>query len=342
VSGPYGSDEGGYSGEGSGGGEGGSLLEEIIKNDFGYNDDTDLSDTEQLAITFKGLFEKDSTKGGVFEDKGKGVFGKDDKTDDKDNKDNKGKGAMIFGMTKSPFTPGTLGKDETPGKKKDGGGGGGGFYVNAGLAIIVSLEIASFRNYMANCANNVDTIFGLFGTTPDEAANAMAAFPIIAVPAKASSAMKAIASGEDLEKLIPEAESLMSKASSFTTRQLQMLKDNKGFNVSPESWFSEFKTIGRNGTFITDGKAIKDVIGDFAPGSYKLDVATTAKLEKALGLKSGSLSDGFRITEVNGIRGMAPRSPISGDIGNPFFLGAGKGLPGGGPEMIIEPIPTGR
>lgn len=35
---------------------------------------------------------------------------------------------------------------------------------------------------------------------------------------------------------------------------------------------------------------------------------------------------------------MSPRSPIGG--GNDYFLGAGQHLPGGGPEMVIDSIPT--
>jgi len=129
------------------------------------------------------------------------------------------------------------------------------------------------------------------------------------------------------------------KMSAFTARQIKMLEENVGYNVSPESWFSKYDYIGRNGTFITDKKAIQDAIGEFKPGSYKLDAAKTAKLETALGLQKGSLADGFRITEVKGIRDKAPRSPLTG---NEYFLGGGKGLPGGGPEMVIDPIPTGR
>lgn len=34
---------------------------------------------------------------------------------------------------------------------------------------------------------------------------------------------------------------------------------------------------------------------------------------------------------------MAPRNPLEG---NRFFLGPGKGLPNGGPELVIDPVPT--
>ncbi len=123
----------------------------------------------------------------------------------------------------------------------------------------------------------------------------------------------------------------------FTSRQQNMLEMNVGYNVSPESWFKEFDSIGRSGTYITDKKALTGAIGNFSPGSFNSKQQGVA-LEKVLGLNPGTLGNGFRITEVSGIKEMAPRSPIAG--GNEFFQGGGKGLPGGGPEMIINSIPT--
>jgi hypothetical protein len=46
---------------------------------------------------------------------------------------------------------------------------------------------------------------------------------------------------------------------------------------------------------------------------------------------------GFRVKEINGISGMSPRSPLEG---NQYFLGPGKGLPNGAPEMVINSVPT--
>jgi filamentous hemagglutinin len=119
-----------------------------------------------------------------------------------------------------------------------------------------------------------------------------------------------------------------------------MLADDLGYNVSPESWFSRYDTIGRGGTFVTDRQAIADVLAeDFKLGSQRLSAAQTSALETALGLEPGALAFGFRITEVRGISGMHPRSPLAG---NQYFRGPGNGLPGGGPEMVIDSIPTGR
>jgi RHS repeat-associated protein len=122
-------------------------------------------------------------------------------------------------------------------------------------------------------------------------------------------------------------------------RQLAMLADDVGYNVSPESWFSKYDTLGRSGTYLTDRQAIADVLGDFKLGPQRLPPITTTALEKALGLEPGSLNNGFRITEVQGISKMNPRSPLTG---NRYYLGPGAGLPGGGPEMVVDPIETGR
>lgn len=130
------------------------------------------------------------------------------------------------------------------------------------------------------------------------------------------------------------------KAAKANKRLNQMIKSNKAYNVSPESWFMEYNTLGRKGTFITDDKALKDILGDFELGSQKLDKDTISRLEKLLGLNKGSLSkSGFRITEINNITDKNPRIPTQ-DMGNQFFR-FGEGLPGGGPELVIDPIPTG-
>lgn len=60
-----------------------------------------------------------------------------------------------------------------------------------------------------------------------------------------------------------------------------------------------------------------------------------ATLEEALGLERGSLSEGFRISTVADIDAMQLVFPV--DVKNPRFLGAGKGLPGGGTEIIMSP-----
>ncbi|MCS3472905.1 putative Zn-binding protein involved in type VI secretion [Pseudomonas sp. JUb42] len=120
-------------------------------------------------------------------------------------------------------------------------------------------------------------------------------------------------------------------------RQQQMLTDNVGFNVSPTSW-DKYPTIGRYGSYISDNKGVADVIGDFS-GQSKITItsAKAAKLERAFGLEDGSLQGGFKIRQVDNIADRLPRSPMEG---NQYFLGPGKHLPGGAPEMVVESLPT--
>ena len=134
-----------------------------------------------------------------------------------------------------------------------------------------------------------------------------------------------------------------SKRLAVQRRQEQMLRDNVGYNVSPESWFTDYPGLGRYGTFLTGRKAFLNAIGkSFKPNNaYKVGdnirPSQVRRLETRLGLEPGSLNDGFRITEVTDISARSPRSPLEG---NRFFRGPGNGLPGGGPELVVDPIPT--
>ncbi|WP_323155766.1 PAAR domain-containing protein [Pseudomonas alvandae] len=120
-------------------------------------------------------------------------------------------------------------------------------------------------------------------------------------------------------------------------RQEQMLKDNRGFNISPTAW-DTYPTIGRAGTFVSDKKGITDVIGNFS-GRSKITISgkKAAELERAFGLEKDALKGGFKIRQVDDVVGRMPRSPMEG---NQYFLGPGKHLPGGAPEMVVESIPT--
>ena len=127
-----------------------------------------------------------------------------------------------------------------------------------------------------------------------------------------------------------------------------MLARNIGYNVTPEHVFQQYSQVGRSGTFVTDYQAISDAAGNLAANrAYTVElfqdsVANTVswrqaqQLETVLGLDVGSLSEGFRITEVPGLQNLNPRPPT---FGNQFYR-PGQGLPGGGPEMIVKPIPT--
>lgn len=120
-------------------------------------------------------------------------------------------------------------------------------------------------------------------------------------------------------------------------RQWDMLNADQGFNVSPVSW-DKYATIGRDGTFITDQRALTNVLGNFnANGEMVITQSQASALEQAMGLNQGSLSNGFKIRQVDGISDMSPRSPL---VGNDYFQGPGMHLPGGGPEMVVDPIST--
>ncbi|MCW5590231.1 MAG: hypothetical protein KIT27_11295 [Legionellales bacterium] len=134
---------------------------------------------------------------------------------------------------------------------------------------------------------------------------------------------------------------------SYIYRQEWMLQKGVGYNLSPESWFNNYSTIGRDGTFITDYRAIGEILGPIrANEKYELGLFSNgntisyykvSKLEKSLGLEPGTLKEGFRFTRISRIEEMNPRSPLEG---NRFFQGPGVGLPGGGPELVVDSIPT--
>jgi len=134
---------------------------------------------------------------------------------------------------------------------------------------------------------------------------------------------------------------------SASLRQAKMLEKNTGYNISPEQLFMKYSTIGLSDTYITDYRAIGEVLGPIKANSKftiglfsssnKISYYKTRQLEYVLGLESGSLTNGFRLTRISNIIERSPRSPLSG---NQYFLGGGKGLPGGGPELTINPLST--
>lgn len=123
-------------------------------------------------------------------------------------------------------------------------------------------------------------------------------------------------------------------------RAQSLLDGAPGYNISPEDWFGRYPTLGNGRSFVSDKQAISDIIGDFENLGSTVTVTPTqaAALERAMGLNPGSLSNGFRISRVEDV---ASRSPGSPTAGNSYFLGPGNGLPGGGPELTIDPIPAG-
>ncbi len=127
----------------------------------------------------------------------------------------------------------------------------------------------------------------------------------------------------------------------------RMLGKNVGYNVSPEFWFNKFDTIGVLDTYVTDYRAIGEILGPvrantkfeiglFSRGN-KLSYFKVRQLEKALGLDPRTLTDGFRLSRVTSLFERSVRSPLGG---NDFFTEPGAGLPGGGPELAIDPVST--
>ena len=120
-------------------------------------------------------------------------------------------------------------------------------------------------------------------------------------------------------------------------RQAAMLKDNIGYNISPSSW-NQYPTIGLDGTYISDQQGVMKYFEDITgKGETAVSSETATQIEQEMGLKPGSLQEGFKVRQVNGITDLAPQSPLTG---NSFFLGPGNHLPGGAPEMVINSIPT--
>ncbi len=128
----------------------------------------------------------------------------------------------------------------------------------------------------------------------------------------------------------------LCKIDNARTRQLQMLRNDVGYNISPKSW-DEYPSIGGGGTFVTDKNGALKYFGNAHNSELTISKSLVNKIERDMGLKPNSLSEGFNIRRVEGISEMNPRSPLEG---NRYFLGPGNHLPGGAPGMVINSIPS--
>ena len=128
----------------------------------------------------------------------------------------------------------------------------------------------------------------------------------------------------------------LCKVENARARQVQMLQDNVGYNISPKSW-DQYPAIGRDGTFVTDKEGALKYFKGIENGEANISKSLASTIEKHMGLSTGSLSDGFNIRKIDGVSNMQPRSPLSG---NDYFLGPGQHLPGGAPEMVINSMST--
>lgn len=123
-------------------------------------------------------------------------------------------------------------------------------------------------------------------------------------------------------------------SSSVAARTQALRNSPTAYNVSPISW-DVYQYIGRETTFITDREAITDILGNLCE-QMSVSIQEATRLETALGLKEGSLQNGFKIREIS-LTGMPPERIRVPERGNKHFLGKGKGLPGGGPELELQP-----
>ena len=128
-----------------------------------------------------------------------------------------------------------------------------------------------------------------------------------------------------------------------TDRVGALLEGNRGVNVTARADALRYSKIVAGGqpgagTPLTDLQAVESVIGKISEGNrMTISPAQASALEDALGLPTGRLGQGGVISIVDDVALRAPRSPVAG---NQFFLGGGRGLPGGGPEVNVAPIGT--
>ena len=125
--------------------------------------------------------------------------------------------------------------------------------------------------------------------------------------------------------------------SSARARFDDLMHQDVGYNISPLSWDAH-STIGATKTFLTDRPGALGYFGDLA-GKTEITIpgSLASTIEQDVGLYRGSLQDGFKIREVQGIGALLPAKPVEG---NARFQGYNNHLPGGAPEMIVRPIPT--
>ena len=114
---------------------------------------------------------------------------------------------------------------------------------------------------------------------------------------------------------------------------------NTQANLTPMTTANSYRYIGANGTFVTPVSAFESVLGPIAPGVTQIAISKSqaTALETSLGLPLGTLETKNILSIIEDIPNRSPRSPTKG---NDLFLGAGKGLPGGFPESVIDAIPS--
>lgn len=97
------------------------------------------------------------------------------------------------------------------------------------------------------------------------------------------------------------------------------------------------RSRGIGGTFVTDLSEFEQALGKLPVKENQIVISAkkARNLERRLGLNEGAALDGGVISVIEDVHLRNPRIPLEG---NSHFLGAGKGLPKGGPEIEISPI----
>jgi hypothetical protein len=135
---------------------------------------------------------------------------------------------------------------------------------------------------------------------------------------------------------LPKPSSIKTSQSSFIERLNRVIFKGPGVNVTPRSVANKYRFIGRgNRTFVTNVETVENVIGPLKGDRIRITRSKARQLEDALGLKENSLVSRNIISIIDDIARRSPGSPIEG---NEYFLGGGKGLPGGRPELTISGI----
>ncbi len=90
-------------------------------------------------------------------------------------------------------------------------------------------------------------------------------------------------------------------------------------------------------TFITDKKHVEDAIGsvDVNKNVHEITSEQAKVLAENLGIPEAATKYGGTLSVIDKVDKRMPALPMGG---NKQFLGPGKGLPGGGPEVVINPI----
>jgi len=113
----------------------------------------------------------------------------------------------------------------------------------------------------------------------------------------------------------------------------------RGVTVVPQSTANEYRLImspkaGR--AYVTEPQSIESIIGPLQGDRIVISQAQAQELQHALGLQKPLESRNI-IYIIDDLSSRAPSSPL---VGNDLFVGPGAGLPGGGSELTIQPIPS--